>query len=204
MSKLLLFAYTKDEYTTHLLNILTPLIFEGLQSVYKDALKTSHEDDVLKVFQSYLRQIPKWNQEMLEREVERIINSSHSYAWLNDLIKATLKANLIILLYNPTCKKQPKIDPLYYKDIKTTNFIHKVYIECARELWNNPFLLYHNYPPLEIKRNQRDCLCIIKDCIKEAIRKLLPVKHILQMYLGEEVDLNNTNEEEIDKVLTEA
>ena len=196
---------TKNEYTTHLINIMTPLIFEGLQSVYKDAMKTANEDDVLKVFQSYLRQIPKWNQEMLEREVDRIINSSQSYAWLNDLIKATLKSNLIILLYNPTCKKQAKIDPSYYKDIKTTNFIHKVYIECARELWNNPYLLYHNYPPLEIKRNQRDCMGIIKDCIKEAIRKLLPVKHILQLYLGEEIELNNIDQEvEIDKVMSEA
>ena len=196
---------TNKEYTSHLTNIVTPLIFEGLQSVYKDAMKTANENDVLKVFQSYLRQIPKWNQEMLEREVERIINSSQSYAWLNDLIKATLKSNLIILLYNPTCKKQAKIDPSYYKDIKTTNFIHKVYIECARELWNNPYLLYHNYPPLEIKRNQRDCMCIIKDCIKEAIRKLLPVKHILQLYLGEEIELNNIDQEvEIDKVMSEA
>jgi hypothetical protein len=193
---------TKNEYTTHLINILTPLIFEGLQSVYKDARKTACDDDVLKVFQSFLRQIPKWNEEMVNRETERIINSSQSYAWLNDLMKATLKSNLVILMYNPTAKKQNKIDPAYYQDIKATSFIHKIYIECARELWNNPYLLYHEYPPLEIKRNQRDCLAIIKDCIKEAIRKLLPVKHILQIYLGEDIELNNMDEE-VDKVMSD-
>lgn len=193
---------TKNEYTTHLINILTPLIFEGLQSVYKDAKKTACEDDVLKVFQSFLRQIPKWNEEIINRETERIINSSQSYAWLNDLMKATLKSNLIILMYNPTAKKQSNIDPAYYQDIKSSVFIHKIYIECARELWNNPYLLYHEYPPLEIKRNQRDCLSIIKDCIREAIRKLLPVKHILQIYLGENIELNNVDDE-VDKVMSE-
>ena len=193
---------TKNEYTTHLINILTPLIFEGLQSVYKDARKAACDDNVLKVFQTFLKQIPKWNEEIITRETDRIINSSQSYAWLNDLMKATLKSNLVILMYNPTVKKQNNIDPAYYKDIKSTVFIHKIYIECARELWNNPYLLYHEYQPLEIKRNQRDCLAIIKDCIREAVRKLLPVKHILQIYLGENIELNNMDEE-VDKVMSD-
>ena len=193
---------TKNEYTTHLINILTPLVFGGVMSVYNDSFKTSNGDDILKVFQTYLKQIPKWNQSIIERETDRIVNSSQSYGWINDLIKATLKSNLMILMYNPTCKKQNKVDPLYYQHIKTTDFIHKVYIECAREFYNNPYLFIHTYPPLEIKRNQRDCLLIIKDCIREAVRKLLPVKHILQMYLGEEVDLNCANQN-FDKVMSE-
>jgi hypothetical protein len=193
---------TKNEYTTHLTNILTPLVFEGLQSVYKQSLDVAKNNDVLKIFQSFLKSIPKWNPVMIEKETERIINSSHSYGWLNDLIKATLKANLIVLMYNPTCKTQAKIDPVLYKNIKTVDFIHRVYIECARELWNNPYLLYHNYPPIEIKRNQRDCMNIIKDCIKEALRKLLPVKHILEIYLGEDIEVDK-NEDQFEKALTD-
>jgi hypothetical protein len=194
---------TKNEYTIRLENIMNPLIFEGLMSIYNDARKAACEDDILKVFQSLLRQIPKWNQEIIEAETSRILNASKSYTWLNDLIKATLKANLVILMYNPTVKNQANIDPSFYQNIRTQDFIHKVYIECARELWNNPYLLFHNYPPLEIKRNQRDCICIIKDCIKEAIRKLLPVSHILKVYLGEEIMMNNINEK-IDEVMSDA
>lgn len=192
---------TKNEYTTHLINIITPLIFEGLQSVYKQSIKVSEPNEILKHFQSFLKMIPKWNQSMIDVETNRIINSSNSYNWLNDLIKATLKSHYIVLTYNPTRKVQEKIDASFYQNIKTSDFIHKVYIECARELWNNPYLLYHNYPPIEIKRNQRDCMALIKDCIKEAIRKLLPVKHILQIYLGEEVE--NNVEDDIEKVLSD-
>jgi hypothetical protein len=194
---------TKNEYTIHLVNILTPLIFEGIQSIYIEALNISNADNVLKIFQSFLKRIPKWNRELINKEASRITNSTQSYGWLNDLIKATIKANLVILIYNPTVKTQTKIDHSFYQNIDTTDFIHKVYCECARELWNNPDLLFHNYPPLEIKRNQRKCLSIIKDCIREAIRKLIPVRHILKIYLGEDIELNNVNDE-FEKVLTDA
>ena len=196
---------TKNEYTTHLSNILTPLILEGLQSIYKEAVVIAEgkENELLKIFQSCLKRIPKWNTSMIEKETNRIINSSHSYDWLNDLIKATLKSNLIVLMYNPTLRVQSKINPSFYQNIKTIDFIHRVYIECARELWNNPYLLYHHFPPIEIKRNQRDCMNIIKDCIKEALRKLLPVKHILEFYLGEDVDTNLDNDQ-FEKVMSDA
>ena len=44
---------------------------------------------------------------------------------------------------------------------------------------------------------------IIKDCIKEALRKLLPVKHILEFYLGEDVDTNLDNDQ-FEKVMSDA
>ena len=180
---------TKQEYTTQLTNILTPLVYEGLQSIYNDVIKISTSDNVLKHFQIAMQRIPKWNNEIIQNETERIMNNSKSYSWLEDLIKATLKANIIVLTYNPSTTQQVKVDPQLYQNIKITDFIHKIYVECARELWNNPYLFYHSYPPIELKRNQRDCVLLIKDCIKEALRKLLPVKHILQIYLGEEMEV---------------
>jgi hypothetical protein len=178
---------TKQEYTTQLINVLTPLIYEGLQSIYQDALKISTPDNILKNFQSFLQRVPKWNNEIISNDTQRIMNNSKSYGWLEDLIKATLKANIIVLTYNPTVRNQVKVDPTLYQNVKLEDFIHKIYIECARELWNNPYLFYHNYPPIELKRNQRDSIVLIKDCIKEAIRKILPVKYILNIYLGEEL-----------------
>ena len=198
------FVETKSEYTTQLVNVLTPIIFEGVQSIYTEALKVSNDaNNVLKVFQSFLKRIPKWNPEMIKQESDRIMNNSKSYAWLPDLVKATVKANITVLTYNPTAKNQNKIDPKYYKDIKIDDFIHKIYIECARELWNNPYLMYHQYPAIELKRNQRDTINLVKDAIKEAIRKLLPVKQILEIYLGEELEVNIPNDE-FEKNISEA
>jgi hypothetical protein len=193
----------RNDYTTHLVNTIAPLVFEGVRAIYKEAQSVSTDNDVLKIFQSLLKRIPKWNTSMIENETNRILNSSQSFYWLNDLIKATIKAHIIILMYNPSMKENTTVDPKFYKDIKTQDFIHLVYIECAREIWNNPYLMFHDYPPIDIKRNQRDCITLIKECIREALRKLLPVKYILDLYLGDEAVIDR-KEDNFEKPLTEA
>jgi len=194
---------TKQEYTIQLINVLTPLIYEGLQSIYHEVVEISTCDNILKNFQIFMQRIPKWNTDIIHTETQRIMNNSKSYSWLEDLIKATLKANIIVLTYNPTVKQQIRIDPSLYQNINIEDFIHKIYIECARELWNNPYLFYHQYLPIDLKRNQRDSIILIKDCIKETIRKLLPVKHMLKIYLGEDMELeidDNNFEKSISEV----
>jgi len=194
-----LLVETKQEYTTQLINVLTPLIYEGIQSIYIEVLEISIPDNILKNLQSALKKIPTWNNDTINNETNRIMNNSKSFSWLEDLIKATIKSNIIVLTYNP-CQEQVKLDPNHYQNIKINDFIHKIYIECAREIWNNPYLLYHKYPPIELKRNQRDTMILIKDCIKEAIRKCLPLKHILNIYLGEDVSYGTID---IDKSISE-
>ena len=182
----------KNEYTINLVNVLSPLVYEGLVSIYTEALNVSNSaDNILKVFQSFLRKIPKWSQEMINQETERILKNSKSCDWLSNLVKATIKANMIILTFNPHLKLQNKIESSYYKNINLENFIHKIYIECARELWNNPYLMYHQYSPIELKRNQRDTINLVKDAIKEAIRRLLPLKELLEIYLDDELEQND-------------
>jgi hypothetical protein len=182
----------KNEYTINLVNVLSPLVYEGLVSIYTEALNVSNSaDNILKVFQSFLRKIPKWSQEMINQETERILKNSKSCDWLSNLVKATIKANMIILTFNPHLKLQNKIESSYYKNINLEDFIHKIYIECARELWNNPYLMYHQYSPIELKRNQRDTINLVKDAIKEAIRRLLPLKELLEIYLDDELEQND-------------
>ena len=193
----------RNDYTIHLVNTIAPLVFEGVRAIYKEAQSVSTDNDVLKIFQSLLKRIPKWNTSMIENETNRILNSTQSFYWLNDLIKATIKAHIVILMYNPSMKENVTVDPKFYKDIKTQDFVHLVYIECAREIWNNPYLMFHDYPPIDIKRNQRDCITLIKECIREALRKLLPVKYILDLYLGDEAVIDR-KEDNFEKPLTEA
>ena len=108
----------KNEYTIQLTNILTPLIFEGFQSIYKDISKISKSNDILKMFQSCLQRIPKWDEKILNIEINRILTVSNSSLWLNNLIKATVKANIILLTYNNNYENNGiKIDPKFYNFI---------------------------------------------------------------------------------------
>src|SRR5690606_1370225 len=87
----------------------------------------------------------------------------------------------------------------YIDKVDTNDFIHKCYIECARTIYNNPELFWHDFPSLEIKRNQRETYEIIRIAIPEAIRKLLPIELILKEYLS---DNDETQKISNDKYIT--
>ena len=189
---------TKNEYTIQLVNILTPHIFEGFESIYLESrkiIKKGEENKLLKAFQQFIKRVPSWNANLVETETKRIETASQC-DFIDNLLKAVIKAN-IILLTNNSIKKED-IDEKYL-DIPLSKFIHKCYIECARQFYTSPYLFYHDIKPIDKKRNQRDCNEIIKSSIKEAIRKALPVQHILKKYLGEDIKIGS---QEVDKPLS--
>ena len=190
---------TKNEYTIQLVNILSPHIFEGFESIYLESrkiIKKGEENKILKAFQQFIKRIPQWNNNLIETETKRIAASSRC-DFLDNLLKAVIKSNIILLTNNNI--KNEDIDKKFL-DIPLSKFIHKCYIECARQFYTSPYLFFHDVKPIDKKRNQRDCNDLIKSSIKEAIRKMLPVQHILSKYLGSEIITGNV---EIDKPLSQ-
>ena len=190
---------TKTEYTIQLTNILVPIIYEGIASIYEDAMKIANQDEELKTFQIFLKKIPKWNNSLLENETKRILYISTCPELLQNLVNAVIKANIMILTNtHPSNKSSLKINTKF--DFK--EFIHNCYIESARIFYNNPYLFYHKHSIYDINRNQKDAKDNIKNAIIEAIRKMLPLKMIINEYLGNSFkDDSNVN---IDVTLSEA
>ena len=178
----------KTEYTQQLTTILSSPIYEGIISIYKHSKQTAHsKETILKNFQENLSKIPSWSEKTLEEEYTRIVLYSKC-DWLIDLITAVFISHTKVLSSIHLGSKQRTID---LKIPTPTVFIHSIYINVAREFWKNPYLFYdENLNNIDIQRNMRDCEQIIKECIKNTIRKLLPVKHIIKEYLGE--DCNDT------------
>ena len=80
-----------------------------------------------------------------------------------------------------------------------SKFIHKVYINIARQFWKNPFLFSsEGISQFEYQKNIRECEHIISESVQESIRILLPVKNILKEYLG---GTNKENEGEDDEMI---
>jgi len=168
----------KQEYTKQLSNLLVPVMYEGLNSIYKEA-KKNNRDSPMKMFQILLSRIPNWNQNIVIGEYNRIINQTQC-DWINDLITAVFISHAKILSSITTKKKNKTLN------LKIPNgdfFIHKAYIECARQFWKNPYLYYDDVNTIEYQRNMREVELIIEQSINETIRKLLPVKNILQQYI---------------------
>jgi hypothetical protein len=173
---------TKQEYTIHLVNLIYPLIYEGLSGIYEEAKKTSKNNDELKLFQLMLSSIKTWNQTIIDSEYNRILRINTLGKTIEDLLKAVIKANIVILTntdidYNDNLLKELNIQD----DFKT--FVHLVYIECARTFYNSAYLFYHKNTDLDIKRHQTEILDRIQVCIQNAIRKMIPLQVTIKTYL---------------------
>jgi len=175
----------KEEYTKQLISVLKPCIYQGIKSIYLDAKDICNQDNtpekVLMVFQDLLSRIPKWSQDIINKEYERIINVSKC-DYIEDLLKVIYVSHIKVLTIVHSAQKNKKIS------LKVPNgghFIHLCYIECAREFWKDPYLFSENVNKYELQKNMRDSEIMIAECIAETIRKQLPVRHILKEFLNE-------------------
>ena len=177
------FIEIRNEYITHLSDNINQYIYQGFQSIYDNAVnykkKNKVEFDELRIFQDLLRNIiPNWNNIILDREVARIKICSKKGDTLDLLLKMILKAHIHIHTNN--LSESQYLKPELYENINFTDFIHKVYINSAREFFNNPFLFtIYEVSPKEIKMNQKEALEIIKNSIVKTIKNLIPIELFL-------------------------
>jgi hypothetical protein len=192
----------KNEYCSRLLNIVTPLVIQGIQSIYKEACDLCAQNDehskYLMTFQNFLTRVPKWNTNIIYEETERILKSSEC-PYLEDLLTCVHITQLKVLTSIRVSQKQKKIDI----DIpKLKDFIHKVYICFARKLYGNVYLFEKDILPLQYQKNMRECEVLCRESILIVIRDSIPVEKILRSYIDETVD-EEIIEEIIEKNMTE-
>ena len=178
----------KNEYCARLLNTLTPLLIQGLKSIYDEAVKLCDDNEeyekYLMTFQNFLTRVPQWNDALILEESNRIVKDSHCN-YLEDLIACVHITHLKILTSVRVSQKQKKIDI----DIpKLSPFIHKCYINFARKLYENVYLFEKDVMPLQYQKNMRECEIICRESILSAIRNNIPVEKMLRAYIDETVD----------------
>ena len=182
---------SRNEWTSRLLTIMTPLVIEGLKSIFDESLKlcenNNENDKYLLTFQNLISRIPHWNPAIIEQEKKRIVERS-GCSYLHDLITCTHIIQLKLMTAIRAGNKQKKID---IQIPKLDDFIHKTYIHVARKIYKNVYLFELKIPPLQIQKNHRELEIIIQECILTAIRESIPVESILRAYMDE------TMEEEI-------
>ena len=186
----------KEEYTKQLISILKSCIYQGVKSIYMDAKDICHQDNtpdnVLITFQDLLSRIPKWSQDIINKEFERISNVSKC-DYIDDLLKVVYVSHIKVLTIVHRAQNNKKLS---LKIPSGGHFIHLCYIECAREFWKDPYLLSDRGSKFEQQKNMRESETMIAECINETIRKQLPVRHILKEFLNEpDEDINEQSDD---------
>jgi len=178
----------RNEWCSRLVSIFTPLVTEGIKSIYAEAWKMCVDNDevskYLMTFQNLLSRVPKWNSVIVEEERKRIIERS-GCNYLEDLITCVHIIQLKVLTSIRVGNKQKKID---ISIPKIDHFIHKVYIHVARKVYMNVYLFEKNVNPLQLQKNSRELEMIIQECILMSIRESIPTEAIIRAYMDESVE----------------
>ncbi len=186
------------EWAARLTRILHPLIYEGINAMFQEAISICKQSDeqekYLMTFQSILSRIPKWNEEIVNKETKRIIEKS-GCTHLEDILTCVHIAELKILTAVRTGKAQKKVD---INIPKLSLFIHKVYIGVSRDIYANAYLFETGVAPLVFQQNR----CKINEYINlsmiNVIRDSIPVEQLLRAYLDETTDLIKEKEEKVE------
>ena len=179
---------SKNEWSSRLVTILTPLIIDGYKSILEESIKlckdNGEHDKYLMTFQNLISRIPKWNSQIVETERKRICEKS-GCNYLEDLITCVHVIQLKILTAMRVGQKQKKID---INIPKLDDFVHKTYINVARKVYKNVYLFEINIQPLQVQKNYRELEIIVQECILNTLRENIPVEAILRAYMDETVE----------------
>ena len=179
---------SKNEWSSRLVTILTPLVIDGYKSILDESIKlcknNNEMEKYLMTFQNLISRIPKWNQQIVENERKRICEKS-GCNYLEDLVTCVHIIQLKVLTAMRVGQKQKKID---ISVPKLDDFIHKIYINIARKIYKNVYLFQVNIEPLQIQKNHRELEIIVQECILNTLRESIPVEAILKAYMDETIE----------------
>jgi len=177
----------KNEYSSRLINILSPLIIQGIKSIFNEALELCEQNEeggkYLMTFQNFLSRVPRWNANIITEEKDRIIKESKCN-YLEDLLTCVHITQVKILTSIRVSNHQKKIDI----DIPSINdFIHNVYINFARKLYSNIYLFEKDIMPLDYQKNMGEWDRLCRESILNVIRESMPIENILRAYMDETI-----------------
>lgn len=174
----------KEEYMHQLKQHMASLVLEGFQAVFEDA-KKENETNHLRQFQIFLKQVPRWNQTIITQETERIEGKC---PYLMNLVTAVFVSSVKILA---SVRLSGNHNNIKIKIPTAQIFVHAVYSQAAEIFYYDPQPFdTANRPQLIFIKNA------IEECIGNVISGMIPVKEILEEYLGDSFDIHTENHNE--------
>ena len=180
MENVATYSEARSEYTKQLATFIVPSIVGWFQTLW--ARNSADRQRCLSAFQGECEEVARWNQDRINDEVRVLIERS-GCDYMEELMTAVFVAHTKVLTAVRLSTKQKKLSITVPK---LDHFIHRIFKECARCFWKTPFLFMGDGGVVERQKNILQVEALASEAITTAIRGLLPVKQILQDYLGED------------------
>jgi hypothetical protein len=198
------YSEARTEYQKQMANKLVGPLLAFFRKLRSDLFAES-SSQILSRFQQKCSEVPKWNQDVVAEETNRLIDVSRC-DYLEELMTALFIAHTKVMASIRIQKKNKKNKKLTITVPKLDHFLHRVFTECAKSFWKAPFLFSEDMPAIERQKNLLQAERVIEDSIYAAVRDMLPIKEILQEYItdpNEETDDEGEEEMKMPSPVTE-
>ena len=185
---LTILSSSKDEFISRCITLIYPEIVKSLDELYlqsQNELKNKSANTNIKsklaIFQKVLTDIPRWTNEMVANETNKIKKNANC-DYLDDLISCVF---VIQLKYLSAIRPSQKSKTIQLNIPESKDFIWKVYINSAKKIYKNIYL-YADASPQEALKNKRAIELLIREAILETIRDYIPMNELLKLLMEKE------------------
>lgn len=176
--------FVKQTMRENLTRVLIPHVADGFWSIYDNAKsacqRNGQPDKTLQTFQNLLTSIPKWNDETLRKEVDRIIAASKC-DYIEDLLLGVFVS--YIRAFASLQQSESTHVNLDFERPSIEKFIHTFYTTSARKCWSQAYLFDTlGVAATQQARNRREIEVMLESTINEVVDSFIPWRAISQAY----------------------
>ena len=176
--------FVKQTMRENLTRVLVPHVADGLWSVYDNAKtacdRNGQPEKTLQTFQNLLTSIPKWNEETLQAEIERITSASKC-DYIEDLLLGVFVS--YIRAFASLQQSEATHVNIEFERPSLSKFVHSFYIAAARKSWSQAYLFNTiNVTATQQAKNRRDIVMMLESTVGEVIDSFIPWREISRAY----------------------
>jgi hypothetical protein len=176
--------FVKQTMRENLTRVLVPHVADGLWSVYDNARsaceRNNQSEKTLQTFQNLLTSIPKWNEETLQTEVDRIITASKC-DYIEDLLLGVFVS--YIRAFASLQQSEATQVNVEFDRPSLSKFIQTFYTAAARKCWSNAYLFNTiGVSSTQQAKNRRDIETMLEAIVGEVIDGFIPWREISRAY----------------------
>jgi hypothetical protein len=175
-------------YSRKLVDAMLPEIIEVLVTMWEDTKKETKDRKFLENYRQNLRKIKgEWSNVKVKEHVSNILKACPLFP---RLIAAVFVIHVKILSAIRIDKNSKKINlKLPSNDV----FVHTSFIECARDLYEDPYIITDEKTMSE---RREDLTKRFTKCIRETIENLVPLEAIMDNYFPKNIDDFNMGQDD--------
>lgn len=176
--------FVKQTLRENLSRTIVPHIADGLWSIYDNAKiaceRNKQPEKIIQTFQNLLTRIPQWSDDVLNKEVDRIIAASKC-DYLDDLLLGVFVS--YIRAFATLQQADAGHVNVHFDRPSLSKFLHAFYISAARKSWSQAYLFKTVGVTSEQQaRNRRDIESMLESTMNEVVDGFIPWREISKVY----------------------